>query len=119
MRTAAFPSRAIEAVKDAAADLVFLLHGPDRFFLVNGRLARAAALRIVSQGPFELMRQAGCAEVLIGLESPRAEGVEGVELLRNWKRGRFDDYRSEDVCSYVFLRKTKPRGFRIPTDLPD
>lgn len=39
-----------------------------------------------------LMREAGCAEVLIGLESPTASGVEGVELRRNWKRGRFDRY---------------------------
>jgi radical SAM superfamily enzyme YgiQ (UPF0313 family) len=39
-----------------------------------------------------LMRQAGCAEVLIGLESPSAAGLEGVELRKNWKRGRFADY---------------------------
>jgi radical SAM superfamily enzyme YgiQ (UPF0313 family) len=42
----------------------------------------------------ELMREAGCAEVLIGLESPTAGGIEGVELRRNWKRGRFDRYLS-------------------------
>jgi radical SAM superfamily enzyme YgiQ (UPF0313 family) len=41
-----------------------------------------------------LMREAGCAEVLIGLESPTAKGVDGVELRRNWKRGRFDQYRA-------------------------
>jgi len=40
----------------------------------------------------ELMREAGCAEVLIGLESPSAAGVEGVELRRNWKRSRFGRY---------------------------
>jgi radical SAM superfamily enzyme YgiQ (UPF0313 family) len=40
----------------------------------------------------ELMRKAGCAEVLIGLESPTARGIDGVELRRNWKRGRFDRY---------------------------
>jgi radical SAM superfamily enzyme YgiQ (UPF0313 family) len=39
-----------------------------------------------------LMREAGCAEVLIGLESPTASGIEGVELRRNWKRGRFAKY---------------------------
>jgi radical SAM superfamily enzyme YgiQ (UPF0313 family) len=39
-----------------------------------------------------LMREAGCAEVLIGLESPTAGGIDGVELRRNWKRGRFDRY---------------------------
>jgi radical SAM superfamily enzyme YgiQ (UPF0313 family) len=42
----------------------------------------------------ELMRLSGCAEVLIGLESPTAGGIEGVEQRRNWKRTRFDDYRS-------------------------
>lgn len=40
----------------------------------------------------ELMREAGCAEVLIGLESPTAGGIDGVELRRNWKAGRFDRY---------------------------
>jgi len=40
----------------------------------------------------EIMREAGCVEVLIGLESPTAAGIEGVELRRNWKRGRFDQY---------------------------
>jgi radical SAM superfamily enzyme YgiQ (UPF0313 family) len=39
-----------------------------------------------------LMREAGCAEVLIGLESPTAAGIDGVELRRNWKRGRFERY---------------------------
>jgi radical SAM superfamily enzyme YgiQ (UPF0313 family) len=40
----------------------------------------------------ELMHTSGCAEVLIGLESPTAHGVDGVETRRNWKRSRFDDY---------------------------
>ena len=35
-----------------------------------------------------LMREAGCAEVLIGLESPTVDGLNGVELRRNWKHGR-------------------------------
>jgi radical SAM superfamily enzyme YgiQ (UPF0313 family) len=39
-----------------------------------------------------LMHEAGCAEVLIGFESPTAEGLEGVELRRNWKRKRIDTY---------------------------
>jgi radical SAM superfamily enzyme YgiQ (UPF0313 family) len=39
-----------------------------------------------------LMREAGCAEVLIGLESPRAGGLNGVELRRNWKHGRVGHY---------------------------
>jgi radical SAM superfamily enzyme YgiQ (UPF0313 family) len=41
-----------------------------------------------------LMREAGCAEVLIGLESPTAAGLDGVELRRNWKLGRFDEYKA-------------------------
>ncbi len=40
-----------------------------------------------------LMRESGCAQVLIGLESPTPVGLEGLELNRNWKRGRFDRYR--------------------------
>jgi radical SAM superfamily enzyme YgiQ (UPF0313 family) len=40
-----------------------------------------------------LLRESGCVQVLIGLESPTAGGVEGVELRRNWKRERFDHYR--------------------------
>lgn len=39
-----------------------------------------------------LMRDAGCAQVLIGLESPTA-GIEGVETRRNWKRTRFERYK--------------------------
>jgi radical SAM superfamily enzyme YgiQ (UPF0313 family) len=39
-----------------------------------------------------LMREAGCAEVLIGHESPRAGGLNGVELRRNWKHGRVGHY---------------------------
>jgi radical SAM superfamily enzyme YgiQ (UPF0313 family) len=39
-----------------------------------------------------LMREAGCAEVLIGLESPLAGGLEGIEMRRNWKRGRLGRY---------------------------
>jgi len=40
-----------------------------------------------------LLRESGCAEVLIGLESPTAAGIAGVELRRNWKAGRFDQYK--------------------------
>ena len=41
----------------------------------------------------DLMRQSGCAEVLIGFESPTAGSLDGVELNNNWKRRRLDDYR--------------------------
>jgi radical SAM superfamily enzyme YgiQ (UPF0313 family) len=42
----------------------------------------------------ELLRAAGCAEVLIGFESPTASGLEGIELRRNWKRQQLDGYRA-------------------------
>lgn len=40
-----------------------------------------------------LLREAGCAEVLIGLESPSVGGLDGVELKRNWKLRQIDRYR--------------------------
>jgi len=39
-----------------------------------------------------LMRSAGCAEVLIGLESPGIEGLTGLELKSDWKLKQRDDY---------------------------
>lgn len=41
-----------------------------------------------------LMRDAGCAQVLIGLESPTAAGLDGVELRRNWKRQQLEHYKA-------------------------
>ena len=41
----------------------------------------------------DLMRDAGCAQVLIGLESPTAAALEGLEARKNWKRARLDGYR--------------------------
>jgi radical SAM superfamily enzyme YgiQ (UPF0313 family) len=40
-----------------------------------------------------LMRDAGCVQVLIGLESPTARPLAGLEARRDWKRRRFDSYR--------------------------
>ena len=40
----------------------------------------------------ELMRESGCRQVLIGLESPVAQGLDGIEMRRNWKLGRLPDY---------------------------
>ena len=40
-----------------------------------------------------LMKQAGCAEILIGFESPRPEALEGIELKRNWKASQAGVYR--------------------------
>lgn len=43
-------------------------------------------------GLLSLMREAGCREVLIGLESPSAAGIAGVEQRRDWKHSRFGGY---------------------------
>ncbi len=42
----------------------------------------------------QLMKEAGCQEILIGFESPRREGLEGIELKRNWKASQLEVYRS-------------------------
>ena len=39
-----------------------------------------------------LLRDAGCAQLLIGLELPGRRGLEGLETKTNWKAGRADDY---------------------------
>ena len=39
-----------------------------------------------------LMRQSGCAQVLIGLESPTPKGLRGMELKSDWKLVRFADH---------------------------
>jgi radical SAM superfamily enzyme YgiQ (UPF0313 family) len=41
-----------------------------------------------------LMRRAGCQQVLIGFESPRADKLDGVEQKSNWKSRRADRYLS-------------------------
>ena len=41
-----------------------------------------------------LMRDSGCQQVLIGLESPRRSGLEGVELNTNWKSRQLERYGS-------------------------
>lgn len=38
------------------------------------------------------MRDAGCRQVLIGLESPNRARLDGIELRANWKAGRRDRY---------------------------
>jgi len=49
-----------------------------------------------------LMRDSGCQQVLIGLESPRRASLEGIELKRDWKARQQDYYRSaiEKIQSY-------------------
>ena len=41
-----------------------------------------------------LMRDSGCQQVLIGLETPRAASLDGLELKRNWKLRRLDTYKA-------------------------
>ena len=53
-----------------------------------------------------LMRRAGCVEVLIGFESPVAQGLDGLELRRNWKHERFDQYRRA-------IRRIQAAGIRV------
>ena len=38
------------------------------------------------------MRRAGCAEVLIGMESPTEQGLDGIERRRNWKHKQLPRY---------------------------
>lgn len=46
-----------------------------------------------------MMREAGCAEVLVGLESPVAQGLAGLELLGDWKLRRLEHY--EDAVKTI------------------
>lgn len=41
----------------------------------------------------DLMRESGCAQVLIGLESPVKEALQGLELRSDWKFKRFAQYK--------------------------
>jgi radical SAM superfamily enzyme YgiQ (UPF0313 family) len=41
----------------------------------------------------DLMRETGCAQVLIGLESPVEDGLPGLELNNDWKHKRWPSYR--------------------------
>ncbi|MDA3962518.1 MAG: radical SAM protein [Planctomycetota bacterium] len=49
-----------------------------------------------------LMAESGCAQILIGLESPEAGALGGIELRGDWKRRRHDRYLAaiERVQSY-------------------
>jgi radical SAM superfamily enzyme YgiQ (UPF0313 family) len=52
------------------------------------------------------MRASGCAEVLIGLESPVEAGLAGLELKRDWKRKRWPRYREA-------VRTIQSQGIRV------
>jgi len=40
-----------------------------------------------------LMRESGCAQVLIGLESPSGAALDGIETLQNWKAKQVTSYK--------------------------
>lgn len=42
----------------------------------------------------DMMREAGCREILVGFESLNPAALNGLETTRNWKLGRLDQYRS-------------------------
>ncbi len=54
----------------------------------------------------DLMRETGCAQVLIGFESPIEAGLHGVELRSNWKFKKFPDYKEA-------IRAIQSRGITV------
>ena len=52
------------------------------------------------------MRETGCRQVLIGLESPGPAGLDGLELRRNWKLERLPEYESA-------IRAIQSRGITV------
>lgn len=54
----------------------------------------------------ELMRESGCRQVLIGLESPNAQALDGVEMKGNWKMRQLPDYESA-------IRRIQSRGITV------
>ena len=53
----------------------------------------------------DLMRQAGCRELLVGLESPSPAGLDRLELRRNQKKAWWPQYRDA-------IRRIQSRGIR-------
>jgi len=58
----------------------------------------------------ELMRKSGCAQVLIGLESPEKLALDGLEMRANWKMKRFDDYKHA-------IKKIQSHGITVNSSL--
>jgi radical SAM superfamily enzyme YgiQ (UPF0313 family) len=54
----------------------------------------------------QLMRESGCAEVLIGFESPGVWGLPGLELKSDWKRKRWQESRAA-------VRRIQAAGIRV------
>jgi radical SAM superfamily enzyme YgiQ (UPF0313 family) len=53
-----------------------------------------------------LMRMSGCAQVLIGLESPTPAGLAGIELRHDWKRRWWPQYKEA-------IRRIQSHGIRV------
>jgi len=53
-----------------------------------------------------LMRDSGCAQVLIGLESPTPGSLQGIELRNNWKRRWWPQYREA-------IQRIQSHGIRV------
>lgn len=62
----------------------------------------------VGQHPsfLELLRDSGCRQLLIGLESPVVAGLDGVELRANWKRHKLPSYLAA-------IRRIQSYGIRV------
>ena len=54
----------------------------------------------------DLMHASGCAEVLIGFESPIETGLPGLELKSDWKHRRWGEYREA-------IQQIQSRGIRV------
>lgn len=54
----------------------------------------------------DLMRETGCAQVLIGLESPTAAGLHGLELRNDWKLAQLPHYKEA-------IRTIQSRGITV------
>ena len=54
----------------------------------------------------DLMRESGCAEVLIGLESPVESGLAGIELKSDWKRKQCPLYKQA-------VQRIQSHGIRV------
>ena len=54
----------------------------------------------------DMLRDAGCAEILIGLEGTTFSGIDGVEQRTNWKAKRVESYLET-------IRRIQDRGVRV------
>jgi radical SAM superfamily enzyme YgiQ (UPF0313 family) len=54
----------------------------------------------------DLMHASGCAEILIGFESPFEQGLAGIELKSDWKHRRWGEYREA-------IQRIQSRGIRV------